>query len=565
MCGYQEEAEDSSDEEWTAYEHRYRTTLSEFGGEQGLPPVEPDAMVVPLDLEIEMTQLIMDAFRRRDAVDLQVPEEVANPHVPEEVADGQNNAETEDVATDEEMEEDDCGESDGGEEFGEEGLGQGGVDWDFPPADTEGGDGTCEDDLLKKLSEADKVPLFAGATMSLLGALHVVLTICKTHGVSNACVDELLKALSSQILPQPNTLPVTERQATRLLRTLGLGYNVIHACTRGCILYRGVHAGLNRCPTCHAPRFYKRGRDKKPVRVLRHFPLIPRLRRMFGTEHLSKLMTWWSDNQSSDGTMRNVADSPAWRHVDETFPDFAGDTRNVRLILSTDGVNPFSFKTSTWSTWPVLMFIANLPPWAMTKKFFILLTLLISGPTAPSSATFDTFLAPLVDELSTLWNPGVWVYDVLAREGKHWFLMKAVCLYTVSDFPALGLISGCATKGYVACPHCGPNTRGRYSHDLRKTTYECQHRKWLAPGHPFREATDAFDGYPEYGETPPSVTPTQILEWARERHNWVQAGRRVQAADSVRRTGIKRRSLLYDLPYWEVRFSGSNHIGVRRG
>lgn len=70
MCWSQEEAEDSSDEEWTAYEHRYRTTLSEFGGEQGLPPQGPDAMVVPLDLDIEMTQLTTDAFRRRDAIDL---------------------------------------------------------------------------------------------------------------------------------------------------------------------------------------------------------------------------------------------------------------------------------------------------------------------------------------------------------------------------------------------------------------------------------------------------------------------------------------------------------------
>lgn len=534
-------------------EHRFRSNLSEFGGERGLPLVKPDPVGVPLDVDIEMTQLITDAFRRRDAADPQVPEEGAN---------GRDNPPAQDVVTDEDMEgdlgvqENDTGESDGGEEFGEEEVDRGGAEWDFPPAEAEGSDATMEDALLKKLSEADKIPLFAGASVSLLGAVLVVLTICKTHGVSNACVDELMKALGSQILPQPNTLPASERQATRLLRTLGLGYNVIHACIRGCILYRGGHAGLNRCPTCDAPRFYKRGRDKKPVRVLRHFPLIPRLRRMFGTEHLGKLMTWWADNQSRDGTLRNVADSPAWRHVDDTFDDFAGDTRNVRLILSTDGVNPFSFKTATWSTWLVLMFIANLPPWAMTKKFFILLTLLISGPSAPTSATFDTFLAPLVEELLTLWNPGVWVYDALAREGKHWFLMRAVCLYTVSDFPALGLISGCATKGYVACPHCGPNTRGRYSHALRKTTYECQHRKWLGTGHPFREAADAFDGFPEYGETPPSVTPTQILEWARERDNWLQDGRRVRAADPVRRTGIKRRSLLYDLPYWEVLIFG---------
>ena len=343
-----------------------------------MPPLDPHPMVVPLDVHIEMSQLITDAFRRRDAADRQ-----ASPGV----GSGHNNAEASDAATEEDMggfdaateakmegllseEEDDSGDCGGREEFGEDGVGHGGADWDFPPPETPGYDGPMDDSLLNKLCEADKIPLFAGATVSLLGALLVVLTICKIHGVSNACVDELMKALSSQILPQPNTLPVSERQATRLLRSLGLGYNIIHACIRGCVLFRGQYAGLNRCPTCDAPKFYRRGRDKKPVRVLRHFRLIPRLRRMFGTEHLSTLMTWWSENLSTDGTMRNVADSPAWRHVDDTFVDFAADTRNVRLILSTDGVNPFSFKTSTWSLWPILMFIANLPPWAMTKKFF---------------------------------------------------------------------------------------------------------------------------------------------------------------------------------------------------
>lgn len=279
-------------------------------------------------------------------------------------------------ATDAEMEgfvseEDDSGDCSEREEFGEDGVGHGGADWDFPHRGTKGYDGLMHDALLKKLCEADTVPLYAGATVSLLGALLVVLTICKIHGVSNACVDELMKALSSQILPQPNTLPVSERQATRLPRSLGLGYSIIHACIRGCVLFRGQYAGLNCCPTCDVPKFYRRGRDKKPVRVLRHFPLIPRLRRMFGTEHLLTLMTWWSENLSTDGTMQSVADSPAWRHVDDTYVDFAADVWNVRLILSTDGVNPFSFKATTWSTWPILMFIANLTPWAMTIFFLL--------------------------------------------------------------------------------------------------------------------------------------------------------------------------------------------------
>ena len=62
MCAWQEDAEDSSDEEWASYERSFRANLSEFGGIDGLPPVAPCPVAVPLDVDIEMTQLICDAF-----------------------------------------------------------------------------------------------------------------------------------------------------------------------------------------------------------------------------------------------------------------------------------------------------------------------------------------------------------------------------------------------------------------------------------------------------------------------------------------------------------------------
>ena len=243
-------------------------------------------IVVPLDVDIEMTQLISDAFRCRDRADSRVGGEFGpglangadvNPAPHADAGEEEGIAET--VSDFEDVSED----NDANEEFAEDPAGNQDVAWDFPSPEPEENEGNVDDALLTRLCDADKIPLFAGATVSLLGTLLVILTICKAHGVSNACVDELMKALHCQILPQPNTLPSSERQSTRLLRTLGLGYNIIHACLRGCVLFRGVFAGLNRCPTCQTPRFYRRGRDKKPVRVLRHFPLIPRLRRMYGT------------------------------------------------------------------------------------------------------------------------------------------------------------------------------------------------------------------------------------------------------------------------------------------
>ena len=114
--------------------------------------------------------------------------------------------------------------------------------------------------------------------------------------------------------------------------------------------------------------------------------------------------------------------------------------------------------------------------------------LLIPGPHAPSSKTFDVYFALVIEELKDVWNLGVWVDDAMTWGNASRFLMRSMCLYNVTDFPGLELISGCATKGYVACPHCGPTTCGRYSTHLQKTVYDGQHRNWLNVLHNFRHS-----------------------------------------------------------------------------
>ncbi|KAK1699376.1 hypothetical protein QYE76_016073 [Lolium multiflorum] len=43
------------------------------------------------------------------------------------------------------------------------------------------------------------------------------------------------------------------------------------------------------------------------------------------------------------------------------YPEFGDDPRNIRLGASTDGVNPFGSQSSTHSTWPVFVWMYNLP------------------------------------------------------------------------------------------------------------------------------------------------------------------------------------------------------------
>ena len=47
--------------------------------------------------------------------------------------------------------------------------------------------------------------------------------------------------------------------------------------------------------------------------------------------------------------------SPAFKHIDQMWPDFKFEPRNLKLGVGLDGVNPFSMQSSKWSTWPVII------------------------------------------------------------------------------------------------------------------------------------------------------------------------------------------------------------------
>lgn len=238
------------------------------------------------------------------------------------------------------------------------------------------------------------------------------------------------------------------------------------------------------------------------MKVLRHFPIIPRLQRLFRSPSISKLMLWHSENRSDreggDGLVRHPCDSKAWRHFhDNVDPTFGNDPRNTHFALAADGVNPFKQNRSTWSTWPVLLLNYNLPPWLSTKKFFVLLALLIPGKQSVTCDVFDVYLEPLVEELLQLWE-GVEAYDVTKEVGDRAFRLRAMLLWTIHDFPGYGTVGGFSHQGFAACPSCGCNLGAEHSVELGKQTYTGT-RRWLPPGHPYKseEMKDHFTGFVE--------------------------------------------------------------------
>ena len=246
--------------------------------------------------------------------------------------------------------------------------------------------------------------------------------------------------LLGRMLPKDNELPDSRRRARSIITSLGMEYARIHACVNDCVLFHKEHTYKDSCPKCGEAR-YKEGMQSTtvPRKVLRHFPLIPRIQHMFRSKGRCEILTWHATNRSTDGVMRVPADSPAWQHIESTWPEFRDEPRSLRLGLATDGVNPFGVRSTSWSTWPVMIVNYNIPPWETTKKGNILLSLLIPGKHKVKN--MDVYLEPLIDELQELWR-GVRVMDFSKPAAERHSTIKGILLWTMHDYPGLGEISG---------------------------------------------------------------------------------------------------------------------------
>ena len=176
-----------------------------------------------------------------------------------------------------------CGsESDGGPEENSNDTSSDGS-WDA--SDGTASDGEDVEELLGQIPRdrmgsdpefdiAATLPLYEGSTLSMLCATLLIVNCCKTHGVSNMFMNELLMLLSMTILPMGNCLPKTEYEASKILRKLGLAYNMIHACPNGCCLFKGDLEDSEQCPVCEHARYRMCGRSRVPSLILRHFPRV---------------------------------------------------------------------------------------------------------------------------------------------------------------------------------------------------------------------------------------------------------------------------------------------------
>ena len=57
------------------------------------------------------------------------------------------------------------------------------------------------------------------------------------------------------MLPKGHILPKNMYEARKVLRALKMPYEQIHACPKGCVLFRKEHEKATHCPKCKASRY----------------------------------------------------------------------------------------------------------------------------------------------------------------------------------------------------------------------------------------------------------------------------------------------------------------------
>ncbi|CAA7029818.1 unnamed protein product [Microthlaspi erraticum] len=401
--------------------------------------------------------------------------------------------------------------------------------------------------------DASKQPLYAGCKPghSPLYVATRLMNFKTDYNLPEDLVDGFADFVN-EILPEDNLAPTTFSAVEKLVSGLGLPYQMIDVCIDNCMIYWKEDAKFLACRFCGKPRFQNTGgRVRVAFKRMWYLPLADRLKRLYQSERTARAMRWHQDH-SSDGEIAHPSDAEAWKHFQTVYPSFASESRNVYLGLSTDGFNPFGRHGRQYSLWPVIVTPYNLPPSLCMKWEFLFLTVLVSGPEHPKRS-LDVFLQPLIHELQELWNHGVQAFDVSCQQN---FVMRAVLMWTISDFPAYGMLSGWTTHGRLSCPYCQDDTNAFQLKHGQKTCWFDSHRRFLPASHPYRYKESWFlKNKVVYDTPPPEVDGLDILEELED----VGAERTAECGGNgySRVNGYgdyhnwHKRSIFWDLPYWK--------------
>ncbi|KAK1667840.1 hypothetical protein QYE76_055999 [Lolium multiflorum] len=400
--------------------------------------------------------------------------------------------------------------------------------------------------LYANLIESAKKELYEGCTSFTRLSFIIKLLHVKSYSrITNRGFDLLLQLLRTA-LPDVD-FPKSYADAKSVLSDVGLGYETIHACKFDCSLFWGDHKDDTHCHVCGLSRYRDpTGKKKIPHKVLRYFPIIKRLQRLFVKKEMSTHTRWHKEKRVVEpNVLRHPADGEAWKHFDGRFDWFAKDPRNIRLGFATDGFSPFGSMSNPYSMWPVFVIPYNFPPWMCMDQSNYMMALLIPGKYSPGK-DFHVFMQPLIKDMMQLWS-GVETFDACTEE---YFPLHAAFLWSIHDYPGYATMSGRSTRGFHACVHCDENP---CAESLKNKIGYIGHRRFLDKNHPYRKSR-LFNGKAETRDPPRKYTPKEVagkVERVKDfEHGKNPISRKRKRATVPGEPTWHLKVSLHHLPYW---------------
>ena len=305
----------------------------------------------------------------------------------------------------------------------------------------------CDSDMidLEDLPGMNSEPLYTDSQATVSIALAILLSWFAAYpGVSKEALSCLLFLLHQFILPSGNRLPNSYANAIKLIKSALAPEEVYHCCINDCVVFRGINKDCSECPVCEEPRYYE-GRNV-PRKTFKYLPLGPRIRRLFRSAKTSQLLQSHSNtSQTSTQMVADIHQTDVWKKRYSPRGEFGGDARSLSLAVCADGTNPFSKEKTSYSMWPIVVSILNLPSHLRRLPGYLQLVGIIPGRSEPKNT--DPYMDVLVDELLEL--NGTILFDAFKNEK---FSLKANIVLHILDYPGQNKLFHC--HGEFNMQHC---------------------------------------------------------------------------------------------------------------
>ena len=91
-------------------------------------------------------------------------------------------------------------------------------------------------------------------------------------------------------------------------------------------------------------------------------------------------MDYHAKKKNQDDFIRMPTDGSTFRDMEEKWPHFKEEPRNLKISLEKDSFNPFAkMQRSIYTMWTIFVINNNIPPWFSIKREHIMLSMIIPG------------------------------------------------------------------------------------------------------------------------------------------------------------------------------------------